>query len=155
MFKSILDFFRYGSRTRGDDGTATGRQAVDAVDAMAAIARPPTGEGPDNTPLGGGMPPRTSSAPKSVCVSSLLGGPRSLLLGAASVRAEAWRHRTDTLGSWVTARMGDGRVAWVRCERFMWRQRLHDAVCLRARLASRGAVLRVFIVLCFSYVQVL
>lgn len=43
--------------------------------------------------------------------------------------------------------MGDGRVGWVRCERFMWRQRLHDAVCLRARLASRGAVLRAFIVL--------
>jgi hypothetical protein len=57
MFKSILDFFRYGSRTRGDDGTATGRQGVDAVDAMAAIARPPTSEGPDNAPLGGGMPP--------------------------------------------------------------------------------------------------
>ena len=30
----------------------------------------------------------------------------------------------------------------------MWRHRLHDAACLSARLATRGAVLRVFIVFC-------
>ena len=36
---------------------ADGRQGVDAVDAMAAIVRPLTSEGPDNVPIGGGMPP--------------------------------------------------------------------------------------------------
>ena len=56
MFKSIFNFFRYGSRTSGGEA-ADGRQAVDAVDAMAAVSRPPSSEGPDSVPLGGGMPP--------------------------------------------------------------------------------------------------
>ena len=58
MFKSIIDFFRNGGRTRGDDGTATGRQAVDAVDAMASVASHRSVDGDsDNVPIGGGMPP--------------------------------------------------------------------------------------------------
>jgi hypothetical protein len=57
--------------------------------------------------VGGGMPPKTSSAPKSVCVSSLLVGPRSLLLGAASARAEACRRVRD-LNCGLCGRWSDG-----------------------------------------------
>ena len=57
MFKSIINFFRYGSRTSGGEG-ADGRESVDATDAMAAVvSHPPSGEGFDNVPIGGGMPP--------------------------------------------------------------------------------------------------
>ena len=47
-------------------------------------------------------------------------------------------------------RSGDGAgclIAWVRWERFMCRQRLHEETCcLRARVASRGiVVVKVFI----------
>jgi hypothetical protein len=56
--KNLINFFRYGSRTSGDDGTARGRQAVDAMDAMAAVTSHRSIDGDsDNVALGGGMPP--------------------------------------------------------------------------------------------------
>ena len=57
MFKSLINFFRYGSRTSGGEN-ADGRQSVDATDATALVASHRSIDGDsDNVPLGGGMPP--------------------------------------------------------------------------------------------------
>jgi len=70
-----------------------------------------------------------------------------LLLGAARARAEAWKHISGDVEKAAVAcclESGAGAdvlMAWVRCERFMCRHRLHEEpCCLKARLANRGIV---------------
>ena len=97
--------------------------------------------------LGAGVLESMSMAPKSVCVSSLLAGPRSVDLGGAGayeLREEAWKQ----------AEVGGVRLAAgvMRPESAWWKQRRHCTLAARV-LTMVGMMLSVRVAMLGNWLE--